>query len=72
MMTVDEEGHLNGSELLNLLQSYPIGQTDLCAALDTVLFFVLFEATETLGGARSEDLVRRVQMIRSLLPKEPK
>ena len=71
MMTVNEDGRLNGAELLSLLQSYPMGQMELCAALDTVLFFVLFEATETLGTARSEDLVRRVQMIRSLLPKEP-
>ena len=70
MLQVSDDGQLDQTELLELLQSYPMGQTELCAALDMVLFFTLFEATESLSTSRSEELVRRIHGIRSLLPKE--
>ena len=72
MLQITDDGQLQQSELLELLQAYPMGQTELCAALDTILFFALFEATESLSTARSDELVRRIHGIRSLLPKEQK
>ncbi|MEE2901802.1 MAG: DUF4388 domain-containing protein [Myxococcota bacterium] len=72
MLQINDEGRLEQDELLELLQSYPMGQTQLCSAMDMILFFTLFEATESLNAVRSEELVRRIHGIRSLLPKEQK
>jgi|GEM_PF-3094260 len=72
MLQINDDGRLEKDELMELLQSYPMGQTELCSALDMILFFTLFEATESLNTVRSEELVRRIHGIRSLLPKEQK
>ncbi len=61
------DGSVDAQALQLALAATPVAVKELCEALDELLFFLLFQATELVGSRRRDDLARRVKMIHAML-----
>jgi len=66
-LRIMEDGSIDERGLVAAMTAQEIDAQSLLAAMNELLFFVLFEASETLGPRRRDDLARRVKMIQSMI-----
>lgn len=64
---LDRDGAINEDSMQVALQVSGFSLSEMSEALDELLFFLLFQATEVVGRRRRDDLARRVKMIHGML-----